>query len=53
MAFALSACPGGAGRGGAHKTRDRHAQVQAAAARGLTITQISRSLRLDRNTVRR
>jgi transposase len=37
----------------AHKARDRHAAVQAAAARGLTITQISRELHLDRKTVRR
>jgi transposase len=37
----------------AQKARDRHARVHAAAARGLTITQISRELRLDRKTVRR
>jgi hypothetical protein len=37
----------------AHKARDRHARVRAAAARGLTITQISRDLHLDRKTVRR
>jgi transposase len=37
----------------AQKARDRHARVHAAAARGLTITQISRELHLDRKTVRR
>jgi transposase len=37
----------------ARTTRDRHAAVRAAAARGLTITQISRELHLDRKTVRR
>jgi hypothetical protein len=37
----------------AQNTRDRHARVRAAAARGLTITQISRDLQLDRKTVRR
>jgi transposase len=35
------------------KTRERHAAVRAAVARGLTITQISRDLDLDRKTVRR
>jgi transposase len=34
-------------------TRDRHARVHAALARGLTITQVSRDLALDRKTVRR
>jgi transposase len=34
------------------QARDRHAAVHAALARGLTITQISRDLRLDRKTVR-
>jgi transposase len=34
-------------------TRDRHARVHAALARGLTITQVSRDLQLDRKTVRR
>jgi transposase len=37
----------------AQNTRDRHALVHAAVARGLTITQISRDLQLDRKTVRR
>jgi transposase len=37
----------------ARTTRDRHAAVRAAAARGLTISQISRELHLDRKTVRR
>jgi hypothetical protein len=37
----------------ARTARDRHAQVHAALARGLTITQVSRDLRLDRKTVRR
>ncbi len=35
------------------RTRDRHAAVRAALDRGLTITQISRDLHLDRKTVRR
>jgi transposase len=35
------------------RTRARHAQIHAALARGLTITQISRTLRLERKTVRR
>jgi hypothetical protein len=35
------------------RTRARHAEVHAALARGLTLTQISRALRLDRKTVRR
>ena len=34
-------------------TRARHAEVHAALARGLTITQISRTLGLERKTVRR
>jgi hypothetical protein len=37
----------------AQNTRDRHARVRAAAARGLTITQISRDLQPDRKAVRR
>jgi DNA-binding NarL/FixJ family response regulator len=37
----------------AQKTSSRHAEIHAALARGLTITQISRTLRLDRKTVRR
>jgi Transposase len=37
----------------AARTRARHAEVHAALARGLTITQISRTLRLERKTVRR
>jgi transposase len=37
----------------ARTTRDRHAAVRAAAARGLTTTQISRELHVDRKTVRR
>jgi len=37
----------------ANRTRYRHAEVHAALARGLTITQISRALHLDRKTVRR
>jgi transposase len=37
----------------AARTRARHAQIHAALARGLTITQISRTLRLERTTVRR
>ena len=35
------------------RTRDRHAQIHAALARGQTITEISRTLRLDPKTVRR
>jgi hypothetical protein len=34
-------------------TRTRHGEVHAALARGLTITQISHALRLERKTVRR
>jgi transposase len=37
----------------AARTRARHAEIHAALARGLTITQISRTLRLDPKTVRR
>jgi len=37
----------------AARTRARHAEVHAALACGLTITQISRTLRLERKTVRR
>jgi hypothetical protein len=37
----------------AQKTRDRYSQVHAALARGLTITEISRTLQMDRKTVRR
>jgi transposase len=37
----------------ARAARDRHAAIHAALARGLTITQISRDLHLDRKTVRR
>lgn len=37
----------------AARTRTRHAQVHAALGRGLTITEISRTLRLERKTVRR
>ena len=37
----------------AARTRARHGEVHAALARGLTITQISRTLQLDRKTVRR
>jgi transposase len=39
--------------GAAARTRARHAAICAAIARGLTITEISRTLRLDRKTVRR
>jgi transposase len=45
--------PPGAETGLAARTRARHAQVHAALARGLTITEISRTLRLERKTVRR
>jgi transposase len=46
--------PPAAAEGGlAARTRARHADVHAALARGLTITQISRTLRLDCTTVRR
>ena len=37
----------------AARTRARHAEIRAALARGLTITEISQTLRLDRKTVRR
>jgi transposase len=37
----------------AARTRTRHAEVHAALARGLTLTEISRTLRLDPKTVRR
>ena len=37
----------------AARTRARHAQIHAALARGLTITEISHTLRLERKTVRR
>jgi hypothetical protein len=37
----------------AARTRARHAEIHAALARGLTITEISGALRLDRKTVRR
>ena len=37
----------------AARTQARHAQIHAALARGLTITEISRTLRLERKTVRR
>jgi transposase len=37
----------------AQQTRSRHAEIHAALGRGLTLTEISRSLRIDRKTVRR
>jgi len=37
----------------AARTRARHAEIHAALARGLTITEISHTLRLDRKTARR
>jgi transposase len=37
----------------AARTKARHSEVHAALARGLTISEISRTLRLDRTTVRR
>ena len=37
----------------AARTRARHAEIHAALARGLTITEIGRTLRLERKTVRR
>ena len=40
-------------QGLAARTRARHAEVHAALARGLNITEISRTLRLERKTVRR
>ena len=40
-------------KGVAARTRARHAEVHAALDRGLTITEISRALRLERKTVRR
>ncbi len=40
-------------KGLAARTRARHAEVHAALARALTITEISRTLRLERKTVRR
>ncbi len=45
--------PVAAGRGLAARTQARHAEVHAALARGLTITEVSRTLRLERKTVRR
>ena len=45
--------PVAAGRGLAARTRARHAEVHALLGRGLTITEISRTLRLERKTVRR
>jgi transposase len=35
------------------RTRARHAEIHAALGRGLTVTEVSRALRLDRKTVRR
>jgi transposase len=40
-------------KGLAARTRARHAEIHGLLARGLTITQISRALRLERKTVRR
>jgi len=37
----------------AARTRARHAEIHAALARGLTITEVSRTLGLDRKTIRR
>jgi len=45
--------PAAADGGLAERTRERHAEVHAALGRGLTITEISRALRLERKTVRR
>ena len=50
---AEQAAPTTSETGLAARTRARHAQVHAALARGPTITQISRTLRLERKTVRR
>ena len=41
------------GAGMAARTRARHAEIHAALAHGLSITEISHALRLDRKTVRR
>jgi hypothetical protein len=45
--------PPGPEQGLAARTRARHAEIHAALTRGLTITEISRTLRLERKTVRR
>jgi transposase len=49
----VPAAPPAAEAGLAARTRARHAEVHAALARGLTITKVSRTLRLERKTVRR